>query len=30
MEEFTNVDGTVQVWPKAPCNRFLLPPAPQL
>lgn len=25
MEEFTNVDGTVQVWPKAPCKWYLLP-----
>ena len=25
MDEFTSVDGTVQVWPKAPCKWYLLP-----
>ena len=29
MEELTNVDGTVQVRPKAPCNKYLLLHTPQ-
>lgn len=29
IEELTNVDGTVQVRPKAPCNRYLLLHTPQ-